>query len=97
MAGTQVTAEMLATVSTVRHLFATGDAKKMREWTHLSVRELARLVGVSHTSLVRWEAGVNAPSLTGALAWSKPCRNLPAYVGSASTTCRRTRLSGDSS
>jgi transcriptional regulator with XRE-family HTH domain len=63
-------------VSRVRHLFATGRARRMREKARLSIRELASAAGVSPSSLHRWETGQASPSPEGALAWAEAMRGL---------------------
>lgn len=48
--------------------------------THLSVRELARRIGVSHVSLHQWVSGKNEPSKDGLEALCTYFEVTPAYV-----------------
>lgn len=48
---------------------ATGQARAMRLSARLSLRDLARDVGVNATTILRWEAGTSRPSGAAALRY----------------------------
>lgn len=60
----------LLLVARARRLASTGDAKRLRESSGLSVSEVAAAIGVSRTALWRWEAGQRAPRGAAASAWA---------------------------
>ena len=51
-----------AEVARVRSLFASGDARRLRESASLSLEDVARAVGVNRSSIYRWESGETRPS-----------------------------------
>lgn len=59
----------MARVSRVRRMFRNGRARRLREQSALSVRELAGMVGVDPSTLSRWERGETTPGVAGARAW----------------------------
>jgi transcriptional regulator with XRE-family HTH domain len=63
-------------VARVRALAASGEARRIRERTGVSVRELARAIGTSAGSLSRWETGENTPRHAAALPWAHVLREL---------------------
>ncbi|MEX0991594.1 MAG: helix-turn-helix transcriptional regulator [Actinomycetota bacterium] len=53
----------------VRQLAASGEAKATRLRSGLSLREVAAGVGVSDTTVLRWEGGTHAPHGEAAVAY----------------------------
>lgn len=54
----------------LRRLVRSGEARRIREAEdQASIREYAAFVGVSHTTLARWEHGRARPRGSGALRW----------------------------
>ncbi len=64
-----MTNEELVSLTKVRRLASTGEAKALRLGAELSLREVAAAVGISHSNLWRWEAGQRSPRGQAALAW----------------------------
>lgn len=54
-------------VSEVRRMLASGQARTKRKSLHLSIREVARAVGMDPGTVSRWEAGRNRPRPDAAL------------------------------
>jgi transcriptional regulator with XRE-family HTH domain len=53
----------------IRRMQQTGEAKRLREQAGVSLRTMARAVGVRASTLIRWEAGRVRPREGTALAW----------------------------
>jgi transcriptional regulator with XRE-family HTH domain len=58
------------TVSLVRTLCATGEARKTREAAHLSLAEAGNAIGVAPAVLARWETGQAKPRKAAALRYA---------------------------
>ncbi|MFB6889417.1 helix-turn-helix domain-containing protein [Kitasatospora sp. NPDC056327] len=54
-------------VSAVRRMLASGQAREQRKALHLSVREVARAVGMNPGTVSRWETGACKPRADSAL------------------------------
>ncbi len=73
------TTDQLATISRLRKLAKAGGARLYREEAGVSLRELARTLGVDPGVLCHWEHGVHAPrNEERALAWAEALRKLGA-------------------
>jgi DNA-binding transcriptional regulator YiaG len=59
-----------------RQLAVSGEAQKIRDAAGLSLRDIAAAVGVSQTTVWRWERGAQAPHGPGATAWALLLRDL---------------------
>ena len=66
----------LLKVSRARQLLASGEGRKMREAARLSLRELADMIGIDHSSLARWETGESVPGRVPAQRWHDGMRSL---------------------
>jgi transcriptional regulator with XRE-family HTH domain len=53
----------------MRRMQQTGEARRLREQAGVSLRTMARAVGVRPSTLIRWEAGRMHPREGTALAW----------------------------
>lgn len=53
----------------VRRWAASGAARRIREENQLSLPEVARVVGVSHPTILRWERGERLPRGAPALLY----------------------------
>jgi len=53
----------------MRRMQQTGEARRLREQAGVSLRTMARAVGVRPSTLIRWEAGRMQPREPTALAW----------------------------
>jgi len=51
----------------IRRLCVSGEARRIREAHGIHAREMAAAVGVSHTTLIRWETGQVRPRTQVAL------------------------------
>jgi len=71
-------------VSRVRLLARTGEARRIRERSLLSVGEIAREIGVSASSLSRWETGTTTPRASVALRWAEVLEQLERGMAGAS-------------
>jgi transcriptional regulator with XRE-family HTH domain len=60
----------LEVVQKIRHLARSGEARRLRERSGLSLREVASEIGVDASSLSRWETGATAPRAKAALRWA---------------------------
>jgi DNA-binding transcriptional regulator YiaG len=54
----------------VRTRIKSGEARQIREAARLTQSELARSVGVDHTTLCRWESGERLPRGEAALRYA---------------------------
>ena len=53
----------------VRKLAVSGEARAIRERARLSTPEVARAVGTTHATIVRWELGKRRPTGPAALRY----------------------------
>lgn len=60
----------------LRRLAVTGAARAMRQAAQLSGPEMAREIGISASTLSRWERGVTTPRGEAARRWASTLRNL---------------------
>jgi transcriptional regulator with XRE-family HTH domain len=60
----------LPRVARVRDLARSGGARRIREDSRIGLREMAEVIGVSATTLLRWEAGLVMPRAEHALLWA---------------------------
>lgn len=66
-----VRSEHLERLVRARQYATTGAGKRIREGANLTGRELAVDVGVSHTTLLRWEEGESRPRGESAVRWAQ--------------------------
>jgi transcriptional regulator with XRE-family HTH domain len=59
----------LRDLSRVRAAAATGEARQIRQDAHIRTTELAAIVGVTPTTLARWETGYRVPSAADSMRW----------------------------
>jgi DNA-binding transcriptional regulator YiaG len=59
----------LIQLAEVRELARSGEARRIRRAANLSMGEVARVVGVSVPTVLRWETGAHRPSGKAALRW----------------------------
>jgi transcriptional regulator with XRE-family HTH domain len=52
----------------------TGRGRRLRQAAGLSVRELAKLLGIDAATLTRWETGQNRPRGEGGVRWVATCQ-----------------------
>ncbi|PKQ22322.1 MAG: hypothetical protein CVT65_13970 [Actinobacteria bacterium HGW-Actinobacteria-5] len=60
----------LLMLTSARTFAATGDGLRRRQAAGLSLREVAAAVGISPTTLWRWEKGQRTPRGRAAIAWA---------------------------
>ncbi|WP_443079989.1 helix-turn-helix domain-containing protein [Streptomyces sp. P9-A2] len=65
-----MTPEELRTVGELRCLASSGHARALREARHIGLRELARTIGASPSTVSRWETGISQPRGAVALKWA---------------------------
>lgn len=70
-------------VAKARHLLATGEAKQIRLSGHVEISAIARDLGVSQTTVWRWENGQRIPRGPVAVRYAQILERLRA-VGEAS-------------
>ena len=58
-------------IAKVRRLLASGDARRARTATGLSLTEVASVLGVSPAAVSRWETGPRRPTGRAALAYGR--------------------------
>ena len=61
----------LVLLTRARRDAASGRGRALREEAHLSLREVAVSLGVTATTLWRWEAGDRVPRGAAAVAWAR--------------------------
>ncbi|MFJ4692817.1 helix-turn-helix domain-containing protein [Streptomyces sp. NPDC088766] len=66
-----MTPEELRTVGELRCLAASGRARALREAQRIGLRELARTIGTSPSTVSRWETGATQPRSALALKWAQ--------------------------
>lgn len=66
----------MAEVARVRSLAVSGEARRVREHAGVGLRQLARAIDTSPTSLSRWETGECAPRHEAALRWAHALERL---------------------
>ncbi|MEU9065485.1 helix-turn-helix transcriptional regulator [Streptomyces sp. NPDC048306] len=66
-----MTPDELRTVGELRCLAASGHARALREARHIGLRELARTIGTSPSTVSRWETGATQPRGALALKWAQ--------------------------
>jgi DNA-binding transcriptional regulator YiaG len=59
----------LIQLAEVRELAGNGEARRIRRAANLSMGEVARVIGVSVPTILRWETGEHRPSGQAALRW----------------------------
>ena len=60
-----------AAVAAVRAACTTGQARRIRKGANLSLQMVARAVGVSHSTVMRWEGAKNLPTGVQAVAYAR--------------------------
>jgi transcriptional regulator with XRE-family HTH domain len=65
----------------IRRMQESGEAKRLRERAGVSLRTMARAVGVRASTLIRWEANQVRPRESTALAWLAVLDQLRAELG----------------
>ncbi len=70
------TAPVVEAIAWVRRLAKSGGARAIREGADISGPELARELGVSPSSLSRWERGLRSPRGDAAKRWAAALRKL---------------------
>lgn len=73
--------ETLRALVRARAYAADGRARKLREGAALSVRDMARLAGVSPTCLFRWETGSRSPRGDAAVRYGRLLGDLEELAG----------------
>ncbi len=68
----------LSRVARVRTLARNGTAQRIREDHHIHLREMAKVIGVQPSTLLRWETGVVRPRPDAALRWADALAELGA-------------------
>ena len=63
--------EDAALIAAVRYACCSGDAKEIRETARLSTSDVARAVGVNHSSIVRWESATHLPTGIRAVVYGR--------------------------
>jgi len=63
-------------VARVRKQLRNGEAKEIRVRAHLSMGEVARGLGVTESTLGRWETGLRVPRPQAALRYGRFLREL---------------------
>lgn len=76
-----MTTEELVEISELRALCKTGHAKSIRQQAHLSLVEVAAVLGVDQSAISRWENGNRLPRSEVALRYSALLRHLLVGVG----------------
>lgn len=66
-----MTSTLLRQVSSMRDDARTGRARERREAAQLSLREVARALKTSPSTLHRWETGASRPPAEAALRWAR--------------------------
>jgi DNA-binding XRE family transcriptional regulator len=61
--------ERVRNLARIRRMQQTGEAKRLRERAGVSLRTMAKAVGVRASTLIRWEANRVRPREPTALAW----------------------------
>jgi transcriptional regulator with XRE-family HTH domain len=61
--------EQVRDLARIRRMQDSGEARRLRERAGVSLRTMARAVGVRPSTLIRWEAGQVRPREPTALAW----------------------------
>jgi transcriptional regulator with XRE-family HTH domain len=61
--------DRISDLARIRRMQQSGEAKRLRERAGISLRTMARAVGVRASTLIRWEAGRVRPREGTALAW----------------------------
>jgi transcriptional regulator with XRE-family HTH domain len=73
--------DRISDLARIRRMQQTGEAKQLREQAGISLRTMARAVGVRASTLIRWEAGQVRPREPTALAWLGVLDQLRAELG----------------
>lgn len=63
--------ENTAAVAAVRAACTTGQARRIRKGANLSLQMVARAIGVSHSTVMRWEGATHLPTGPRALGYSR--------------------------
>ncbi len=71
-----MTADDTIALAEARVRVANGDLESIRRRVHLSQESIARAVGVSRTSVLRWETGSRVPSGEAAVRLARLLRDL---------------------
>lgn len=78
-----MTSDDLDQLVTMRQLVRTGDARQLRQGAGLSRRELAASVGVTVSTLTKWELGQRVPNGDAALRYARVLGRLQATAAGA--------------
>ena len=73
--------ENFAPLVLARRLARDGSGRATRERSGLSIRELARVIGVDVATLSRWERGEARPRGEAALQWLEACKAIERLLG----------------
>ncbi|SES02933.1 helix-turn-helix transcriptional regulator [Streptomyces qinglanensis] len=60
----------LQRITTARTLITKGEARQHRAARHLSLQDVADSIGISRSTIHRWETGTSIPSAANALRWA---------------------------
>lgn len=71
----------LQLIAATRHLAATGQARRIRTDANIRASELARHLGVTQTTLNRWETCLRIPSDEDTLRWGRALQELLEITG----------------
>lgn len=67
--GTVPSMSRLTKIAAIREQARNGTARRIREMSNVSQREVADEIGVSHAALSRWENGVTSPRADAAVRY----------------------------
>ncbi len=70
----------LMAITKVRAMAASGEARRSREHARLSLGEMAKGVGVSRQTIMRWENGEARPAGDPAVRWFEILTELEAVA-----------------
>lgn len=63
-------------LSQARTLATSGEGRRIRQASQLSLTEVADAIGVTPATLARWERGLNRPRRAAALRWAAALADL---------------------
>jgi DNA-binding transcriptional regulator YiaG len=73
---TNLSLEEILLLSEVRHLTASGQARRIRESAGVSQAEIGAVIGVTVPAVSKWETGDRCPTGAGALRYARLLRAL---------------------
>ncbi|MEU1219184.1 helix-turn-helix domain-containing protein [Streptomyces microflavus] len=88
--------QQLLQLARVRAAVNSGEARRLREASDLSIGEVARACGVDQSTVWRWERGARKPRGGGALAYGELIDSLRNELHPSTSTHDFGRTSGNS-